>query len=99
MAHEQRIVYCTGPGDPHAFDGISRLARSGDLDAACPDCLGHGQWNRQFDLASQRSIRDLCDRCEGRGWIETGQDSVHAHDIELSADGHPQWVLRLDPPV
>lgn len=98
MSHEKRIVYCAGPGDPHAFDAIPLLPRTGNLDAACPDCLGHGQWNRQFDLASQRSIRDLCDRCEGHGWIETGEDMVPAHDIVLSPEGYPQWVLRLDPP-
>lgn len=98
MSHEKRIVYCAGPGDPHAFDAIPLLPRTGNLDAACPDCLGHGQRNRQCDLARQRSIRGLCDRCEGHGWIETGEDMVPAHDIVMSPEGYPQWVLRLDPP-
>jgi hypothetical protein len=97
MAHEKRIVTCTGPHDRHAFDGIPLRHRSGDLDRACPVCLGHGQWNREYDLASQRSKRCICAKCDGRGWIETGDDLVPSPDIALSDRGQPQWVTRYDP--
>jgi DnaJ-class molecular chaperone len=98
MAHEKRIVTCTGPADAHAFHGISVRPRSGDLDALCPTCSGHGQWNNEIDLVSQRSKRTYCDTCDARGWIETGDDLVASHDIEMSPEGHPKWVVRMDPP-
>ncbi len=47
--------------------------------------------------SSQRSKRSLCHKCDGRGWIETGDDMVPSPDIELSEDGYPMWVTRLDP--
>ena len=97
MSHAQRIVHCSGPQDPHALHGISVLPRLGDLDVLCPECAGHGQWNSQIDLVSQRSIRVCCPKCDGRGWIETGDDLVPSHDIAMSPEGHPQWVVRLDP--
>jgi hypothetical protein len=97
MSHEKRIVTCSGPHDPHALDGIPVRHRSGELDKLCPLCRGHGQWNREFDLASQRSKRCICDKCDGRGWIETGDDLVPSPDIELSEHGAPQWVTRFDP--
>ncbi|MBN8500673.1 MAG: hypothetical protein J0M19_05935 [Sphingomonadales bacterium] len=96
MAHEKRIVTCTGPGDPHALDGIAVLPRTGQLDAPCPHCQGRGQWNREFDLVSQRSKRCLCHACDGHGWIETGTDPVACHDTELSETGQARWVTRLD---
>jgi hypothetical protein len=98
MAHEKHIIYCTGPHDPHALHGISVVPRHDDLDLLCPLCAGHGQWNYEIDLASQRSKRILCDTCDGRGWIETGDDLVSSHDIEMSDEGYPKWVRRLDPP-
>ena len=97
MSHASRIVYCTGPQDPHALHGISVRPRTGDLETLCPVCAGHGQWNVQIDLVSQRSIRQACPKCDGRGWIETGDDLVPSHDIVRSPEGHPQWVTRLDP--
>jgi hypothetical protein len=97
VAHEQRIVHCSGPQEPHAFDGIPLQPRDGALDKICPLCAGHGQWNRQIDLASQRCIRHICDKCDGLGWIETGDDLVPSNDIEMTADGRPRWVVRLDP--
>lgn len=97
MAHDSRIVTCVGPGDPHAFDGIPLQPCTGELDRCCPICGGHGQWNVEFDLASQRSKRSICDKCDGRGWIETGDDMVPAPDIELGPGGAPQWVTRLAP--
>ncbi|WP_088310942.1 hypothetical protein [Novosphingobium sp. B 225] len=97
MAHDSRIVLCSGPHDPHAFDGITIQPRRGDLDRPCPLCLGRGQWNREFDLASQRSKRCLCDKCDGRGWIETGDDLVPSPDVELSPEGQPRWVTRYAP--
>ena len=97
MSHEKRIVTCTGPGEPHAFDGISRQPRRGDLDRVCPVCTGHGQWNTEFDLASQRSKRAFCDKCDGRGWIETGDDLVPSPDIERPHGGSPRWVTRWEP--
>ena len=96
--HEKRIVICHGPGDAHAFDGIPRRHRHGELDAPCPACQAHGQWNGQIDLASHRSIRVICDRCDGRGWIETGDDPVPSPDTEMAPEGYPRWVTRLDPP-
>lgn len=98
MSHPSRIVTCTGPQDPHAFDGIPIRPRLGELDALCPMCAGRGQWNREIDLASQRSKRHFCETCDARGWIETGDDMVTSHDIILSAEGLPQWVVRLVPP-
>ncbi len=98
MSHDKRIVTCTGPDDPHAFHGISVRPRLGDLDALCPDCRGHGQWNCEIDLASQRCKRTHCERCDARGWIETGDDMVPGHDIVMSPEGYPMWVIRLDPP-
>jgi DnaJ-class molecular chaperone len=96
MSHEKRIIHCSGPEDAHAFHGISRQPRRGDLDARC---AGHGQWNQEIDLVSQRSKRHFCETCGGRGWIETGDDPVSSHDIEMSAEGQPIWVVRLDPPT
>lgn len=96
MAHEKRIVTCTGPLDAHALDGIPQCLRHGELDRICPICLGHGQWNIEFDLISQRSKRHICDGCDGRGWIETGDDPVPSHDIVRHADGHPQWTVRME---
>ncbi len=98
MSHEKRIITCSSPRDPHALDGISVMPRAGELDALCPDCAGHGQWNREIDLVSHRSKRHGCESCDGRGWIETGDDRVNAHDVVMSAEGYPQWVIRLDPP-
>ncbi len=97
MSHPTRIVHPTGPQDAHALDGISMRPRTGDLDARCPVCAGYGQWNSQIDLISQRSIRHCCPKCDGRGWIETGDDPVPSHDIGLSPEGHPIWTVRLDP--
>jgi hypothetical protein len=98
MSHEKRIVICTGPQDPHAFHGISVQPRSGDLDALCPDCKGYGQWNLEICLISQRSKRVFCETCDTRGWIETGDDLVPSHDVELSPEGRPMWVVRMGVP-
>jgi hypothetical protein len=98
MSHTSRVVHCSGPQDPHALHGISPCPRTGDLDALCPTCAGHGQWNIEIDLASQRSKRQSCDTCDGRGWIETGDDMVSAHDIIMTEEGYPKWVIRLAPP-
>lgn len=97
MAHEKRIVTCSGPDDPHAFDCIPLRPRTGALDRVCPLCHGHGQWNAEFDLASLRSKRVICPKCDGRGWIETGDDLVPSDDIVLGPDGAPRWITRLDP--
>jgi hypothetical protein len=97
VSHEKRIVTCSGPLDDHALHGISARPRSGDLDVLCPVCAGHGQWNSEIDLASQRSKRQFCNKCDGRGWIETGEDLVPSHAVEMSPEGYPQWVTRLDP--
>ena len=97
MPHEARLVFCLTPEAPHAFDGIPLQHRSGQLDRVCPVCHGHGQWNTEFDLASQRSKRHICDKCDGRGWIELGEDLVPSPDIERSPSGAPRWVTRWDP--
>jgi DnaJ-class molecular chaperone len=97
VSHEKRIVTCSGPHDRHALHGISVRPRTGDLDTQCPLCAGYGQWNVEIDLVSQRSKRHVCGKCDGRGWIETGDDLVPSHDIAMTADGYPAWVVRLDP--
>lgn len=97
MPHQTRIVSGIGPGDPHAFEGIPVQPRNGQLDRLCPVCRGHGQWNTEFDLASQRSKRRICDKCDGRGWIETGDDPVPSSDIGRDERGRPRWFTRLDP--
>ena len=97
MSHAPRIILCFGPQEDHALDGITCLPRTGLLDLRCPLCAGYGQWNSQIDLVSQRSIRHCCPKCDGRGWIETGDDLVPSHDIAMSPEGYPGWVVRLDP--
>jgi hypothetical protein len=97
VSHEKRIVICLGPQDPHAFDGIPAQPRRGNLDRVCPVCFGHGQWNQEIDLVSQRCKRHICDKCDGRGWIETGDDMVPTPEIVRGPDGAPRWVTRLDP--
>jgi hypothetical protein len=96
VSHAKRIVTCAGPQDPHALHGISAKPRTGNLDELCPICTGYGQWNSEIDLVSQRSKRHICGKCDGRGWIETGDDLVPSHDITLSPEGYPQWVTRHD---
>lgn len=97
MPHESRIVTCATPQDAHAFDGVSVQPRTGELDAVCPVCVGHGEWNCEVDLVSLRSRRCICPKCDGRGWIETGDDPVPSPDIVLSPEGEPMWVTRLAP--
>jgi len=97
MPHASHIVYPLGPDAPHAFDIIPLQPRNGMLDAPCPVCQGHGQWNTEIDLVSFRCKRAICDLCLGAGWIETGGDPIAIADITLSPDGHPQWVTRHVP--
>jgi hypothetical protein len=95
MPHLSNVVYCIGPDSPHAFDIVPLQLRNGTLDAQCPVCQGHGQWNTEIDLVSFRCKRAICDHCLGAGWVETGSDPVEVPDIVLTPDGHPQWVIRL----
>jgi len=67
------------------------------LDAKCPVCRGHGQWNVEIDLVSFRCKRAICDRCGGAGWIETGGDPVAVADIVMAPEGYPKWIVRLEP--
>lgn len=97
MSHEKRIVEIAGPDAPHAFDGIPVHHRHGQLDRLCPLCHGHGAWNTEYDFASQRSKRHICDKCDGRGWIETGDDHVPSPDIGIGENGQPAWFTRLEP--
>ena len=94
MAHPRNVVFPQGPDSPHAFDIVPLQPRSGKLDAPCPICHGHGQWNAEIDLNSFRCRRKICDRCLGAGWVETGIDPIAVADIVLSPDGQPQWVTR-----
>jgi hypothetical protein len=98
MPHASNIVYCDGPDSPHAFDIVPLQPRNGSLDAMCPVCKGHGQWNTEIDLVSFRCKRTGCDRCFGAGWVETGTDPVGFPDIEMSPEGYPQWTIRYDAP-
>lgn len=97
MSHQSRLVLCNCAADPHALDGIAVRPRSGALDVICPVCAGHGEWNVEIDLTSQRCKRAICPKCDGRGWLETGDDLVPSPDIARSPEGHPAWVTRLDP--
>ncbi len=95
--HQSFIHTCSGPEDEHAYDVIPVCARTGNLDKQCPTCHGHGQWNGEIDLVSFRSKRVICGHCDGSGWIETGDDLVAHHDIILSPEGKPKWILRYAP--
>lgn len=97
MPHESRLVHPAGPGAPHAFEIIPLKPRNGALDARCPVCSGYGEWNVEIDLISFRCKRAICERCLGAGWLETGTDPIGLPDIELTAQGHPQWVTRYVP--
>jgi hypothetical protein len=97
MPHESNLVHPEGPGAPHAFDIVSLKPRNGALDAQCPVCHGHGEWNAEIDLVSFRCKRAICHPCSGAGWVETGNDPIGLPDIELSAEGHPKWVTRYVP--
>ena len=97
MPHASNIVHPDGPGAPHSFDIIPLKARNGSLDARCPVCSGYGEWNTEIDLVSFRCKRAICDRCHGAGWVETGSDPIGLPDIEMSAQGHAQWVTRFIP--
>ena len=88
------MVECAGPDSPHAFDGVALLPRNGMLDARCPICRGHGQWNTSIDLASFRCTRAICDHCYGAGWVETGDDPIGLPDIVLTPEGYPKWIMR-----
>lgn len=99
MPHASNIVRCDGPDCAHAFDIIPLKPRNGALDARCPICRGHGEWNVEIDLVSFRCRRAICERCLGAGWIETGDDPVGFPDIELDADGHAKWVVNYVPRV
>jgi hypothetical protein len=47
------------------------------------------------DRSYQLSLHsDVCERCLGAGWIETGSDPIEVTDIEMTPDGHPQWTIR-----
>jgi hypothetical protein len=92
MPHASNIVYCDGPDSPHAFDIVPVLPRNGTLDAMCPVCKGHGQWNTEIDLVSFRCQRAICGHCLGAGWIETGSDLIGLPDITLNANGQPEWT-------
>ncbi|GAA0305432.1 hypothetical protein GCM10009087_14160 [Sphingomonas oligophenolica] len=94
MPHASNVVSCTGPESQHAFDNVPLQPRNGTLDAPCPVCKGHGQWNTQIDLVSFRCSRTICDRCSGAGWVETGRDPIAVPDIELNPEGRPQWIIR-----
>jgi hypothetical protein len=94
MPHASNVIYCTGPDSPHAFDIVPLQPRNGALDAPCPVCRGHGQWNVELDLVSFRCKREICDLCLGAGWIESGTDPVAVPDIVMTRDGHPQWTVR-----
>ena len=95
MAHASNTVRCAGPDSPHAFDIVPLQPRNGALDAECPICYGHGQWNSEIDLVSFRCIRAICDYCLGAGWVETGDDPVALPDIVMAREGYAKWIVRF----
>jgi len=95
MAHGGETVHCAGPDSPYAFDLVPLLPRNGALDARCPICKGHGQWNSEIDLVSFRCKRAICDHCSGNGWVETGVDPVALPDIVLAPEGYAKWITRF----
>jgi len=95
MPHGGEIVTCGGPDSPHAFDIVPVQPRNGALDAPCPICKGHGQWNTELDLVSFRCKRAICDYCSGNGWVETGEDPIGLPDIILAPEGYPKWITRF----
>lgn len=97
MAHASIIITDITPSHKLAFFNIPELNRNGALDAPCPICKQHGQWNTELDLVSMRCKRAACDNCYGSGWIETGDDARAIPDIVLSPDGHPMWIIRYIP--
>lgn len=94
MGHGGKPVEVEGPDSPHAFDIVPLQPRNGALDAPCPICKGHGEWNSEIDLVSFRCKRTICDHCYGNGWIETGEDPIGLPDIVMTPEGHPRWVTR-----
>ena len=94
MPHPSNIVRCADPDSPHALDNVPLQPRNGTLDARCPICKGHGQWNAEIDLVSFRCERAICGHCLGAGWVETGSDVVGIPDIVRSPEGHPRWIVR-----
>lgn len=96
MPHASDIVTNDGPDGAHAFDLVPIQPRNGALDALCPICRGHGQWNVELDLVSFRCKRAICGRCFGAGWIETGNDPVGVPDIVRTPEGYPKWVVRYE---
>ena len=97
MPHATNIVCCAGPDSPQAFDMIPLQPRYGALDAPCPICKGHGQWNAEIDLVSFRCARMICAYCSGAGWVETGGDPIGIPDIVLAPEGCPKWIVRYEP--
>ena len=97
MSHASNVVQCAGPDCEHAFDIVPLQPRKGTLDALCPKCEGHGEWNTEIDLVSFRCKRAICDRCYGAGWVETGSDPIGLPDIELAPNGLPRWTTRYIP--
>lgn len=96
--HASNIVVCAGPYAPHAFDNIPLAPRNGALDAPCPVCKQHGQWNAEIDLVSFRCKRAICDYCYGNGWIETGDDAIAIPDIVWDPLLKcPKWITRYVP--
>lgn len=97
MAHASNIVAGIKITDPLAFFNIPLLPRNGSLDAPCPVCKQHGQWNVELDTISMRCKRAACDNCYGSGWIETGNDARAVPDIIMTPEGYPKWIVRYLP--
>lgn len=97
MAHASDIRRCQGPNDPYALFNIPLMPRNAALDAPCPVCKQHGQWNTEIDLVSFRCKRAACDTCLGAGWIETGDDARAVPDIIMTPEGYPKWIVRYLP--
>ena len=93
--HGSRNYICIGPDDSHAYDVIPEARKVDACEKRCSTCHGHGQWNKEIDLDSFRSIRIICDHCHGSGWIEMGGHLDTYPDIVMSPSGYPMWIKRV----
>jgi DnaJ-class molecular chaperone len=57
----------------------------------CSSCEGHGQFNSMIDLHSFRSIRGICDQCDGTGYLVDDKKIIQT----IIYTNYPKWVQRI----